>query len=260
MASTRASTAPAATRSPSRTRISVRMPEVSEKTSAVCSASTAEVEVSRTETGPSSAAFTLTSVAASSPGSWASARASVVRAPPDNSATPAAATPTVATPARVNHLARFIEPPGSLWIERPAWDPSSKRWGTPVVRADAGRFPHRVAARIAGATRSAGFRGEGGPSPHPSPAALRAASAPEGLAPQPAGRPGDRAPGAAGRRADAAGAGGMPGDRPERGAIRRGCPAVRAAAGPVHWRSCRLLTARSGARFRGAARIPARRG
>ncbi len=61
----------------------------------------------------------------------------------------------------------------------------SKRWGTPVVRADAGRFPHRVAARIAGATRSARFRGEGGPSPHPSPAALRAASAREGLCPQP---------------------------------------------------------------------------
>ncbi len=54
--------------------------------------------------------------------------------------------------------------------------------GNPLVRAEAGRFPHRVAARIAGAIRSAVFRGEGGPSP----AALRAASAREGLSPQPA--------------------------------------------------------------------------
>ena len=54
--------------------------------------------------------------------------------------------------------------------------------GNPVVRADAGRFPHRMAARIAGAIRSALFRGEGGPSP----AALRAASAREGLSPPPA--------------------------------------------------------------------------
>ena len=37
--------------------------------------------------------------------------------------------------------------------------------------------PHRMAARIASAIRSALFRGEGGPSPRPSPAALRAASA-----------------------------------------------------------------------------------
>ena len=43
--------------------------------------------------------------------------------------------------------------------------------GNPVVPADAGRFPHRMAARIACAIRSAVFRGEGGPSPLPSPAA-----------------------------------------------------------------------------------------
>ncbi len=53
--------------------------------------------------------------------------------------------------------------------------------GNPTVRADAGRFPHRVAARIARAIRSARFRGEGGPSP----AALRAASVPGGLSTQP---------------------------------------------------------------------------
>ena len=56
--------------------------------------------------------------------------------------------------------------------------------GNPTVRADAGPFPHRMADRIAGAIRSAVFRGEGGPSP----AALRAASAREGLSP-PADRP-----------------------------------------------------------------------
>ena len=60
--------------------------------------------------------------------------------------------------------------------------------GNSIVRADAGRFPHRMAARIACAIRSAAFRGEGGPSPHPSPAALRAASAHEGLSPQPGSR------------------------------------------------------------------------
>ena len=40
--------------------------------------------------------------------------------------------------------------------------------------------------RIASAIRPTVFRGEGEPSPHPSPAALRAASVPEGLSPQPA--------------------------------------------------------------------------
>ena len=43
-----------------------------------------------------------------------------------------------------------------------------------------------VAFRIARAIRSALFRGEGEPSPHPSPAALRAASVPGGLSPKPA--------------------------------------------------------------------------
>ena len=58
--------------------------------------------------------------------------------------------------------------------------------GNPIVRAAAGRFPHRMAARIACAIRSALFRGEGGPSsPRPSAAALCAASAREGLSPQP---------------------------------------------------------------------------
>ena len=57
--------------------------------------------------------------------------------------------------------------------------------GNFIVRADAGRFPHRVAVRIACAIRTAVFRGEGGPSPHPAPAALRAASVPGGLSPQP---------------------------------------------------------------------------
>ena len=73
----------------------------------------------------------------------------------------------------------------SLRIERPAWESVLEEMGNPVVRADAGRFPHRMAARIARAIRSARFRGEGGPSPHPSPAALRAASAREGLSPPP---------------------------------------------------------------------------
>ena len=54
--------------------------------------------------------------------------------------------------------------------------------GNPLVRADAGRFPHRMAAGIACAIRSARFRGEGGPSP----TALRAASAEERLSPPPA--------------------------------------------------------------------------
>ena len=67
--------------------------------------------------------------------------------------------------------------------KRPAWESGLEEMGNPVVRADAGRFPHRVAARIACAIRSAVFRGEGGPSPHPSPAALRAASAREGPSP-----------------------------------------------------------------------------
>ena len=69
----------------------------------------------------------------------------------------------------------------SLWIKRPAWESVLEEMGNPIVRAAAGRFPHRMAARIACAIRSAVFRGEGGPSPHPSPAALRAASAHEGL-------------------------------------------------------------------------------
>ena len=71
------------------------------------------------------------------------------------------------------------------WGKRPAWESVLEEMGTPIVGADAGRFPHRMAARIAGTIRSAVFRGEGGPSPHPSPAALRAASAREGLPPQP---------------------------------------------------------------------------
>ena len=57
----------------------------------------------------------------------------------------------------------------SLWTKRPAWESVLEEIGNPVVRADAGRFPHRMAARIAGAIRSAVFRGEGGPSPHPLP-------------------------------------------------------------------------------------------
>ncbi len=51
--------------------------------------------------------------------------------------------------------------------------------GNPVIRADGGRFPHRMAARIAWAIRSARFRGEGGSS----------AAAREGLSPQPAEAP-----------------------------------------------------------------------
>ena len=89
---------------------------------------------------------------------------------------------------RCNSARRPRSRPGrrsSLWIKRPAWGSVLEEMGNPVVRADAGRFPHRVAARIAGAIRSALSRGEGGPSPHPSPAALRAASAREGLSPQP---------------------------------------------------------------------------
>ena len=77
-------------------------------------------------------------------------------------------------------------PAGSLWTRRPARESVLEAMGNPVVGADAGRFPHRMAARIAGAIRSAVFRGEGGPSPHPSPAALGAASAGEGLSPPPA--------------------------------------------------------------------------
>ncbi len=84
-------------------------------------------------------------------------------------------TPTPVNPLGVN----------SLWIKRPAWESVLEEMRNPFVRADAGRFPHRVAVRIACAIRSARFRGEGGPSPHPSPAALRAASAHEGLFPQP---------------------------------------------------------------------------
>ncbi len=66
----------------------------------------------------------------------------------------------------------------------PRGNPSSKEMGNPIVRTDARRFPHRMAARIAGAIRAARFRGEG----EPSPAAFRAASAREGLSPQPAHR------------------------------------------------------------------------
>ena len=69
----------------------------------------------------------------------------------------------------------------SLWTKRPAWKSVLEEMGNPGVRADAGRCLHRVAARIAGTIRSALSRGEGGPSP----AALRAASAREGLSPQP---------------------------------------------------------------------------
>ena len=67
----------------------------------------------------------------------------------------------------------------SLWMKRPAWESVLEEYGNPIVLRDAGRFPHRMAARIAGAIRSALFRGEGGPSP----AALRAGSAHEGLSP-----------------------------------------------------------------------------
>ena len=97
----------------------------------------------------------------------------------------------------------------SRWIKRPAWESVFEEMGNSIVRADAGRFPHRMAARIACAIRSARFRGEGGPSPHPSPAALRAASAPEGLFPQPVR--GDRSP--TGRRSNPA--------APPRGGVRR---------------------------------------
>ena len=99
-----------------------------------------------------------------------------------------------------------------LWMKRPAWESVLEEMGNPIVRAGAGLpegefapgdtrvhrpggcgAPHRMAARIARATRSALFRGEGGPSPHPSPAALRAASASqparEGLSPQPVRAP-----------------------------------------------------------------------
>ncbi len=68
--------------------------------------------------------------------------------------------------------------------------------GNPSVRAEAGRFPHRVAVRIAGAIRSALFRGEGGPS----------ASAREGLSPPPArGMARRRAAGAGSNRAPGSG-------------------------------------------------------
>ena len=75
---------------------------------------------------------------------------------------------------------RHPEPANSLWTRRPAWESVLEEMGNPIVRAGAGRFPHRIAARIACAIRSALFRGEGGPSPHPSPAAQ------EGLSAQPA--------------------------------------------------------------------------
>ena len=92
------------------------------------------------------------------------------------------------------------QPSDSLWIKRPAWESVLDEMGNPIVRADAGRFPHRVTARIAGAIRSALFRGEGGPSPHPSPAALRAASAHEGLSPQTVSGARSRRPGLAALR------------------------------------------------------------
>ncbi len=65
----------------------------------------------------------------------------------------------------------------SLWTRRPAWESVLEEMGNPIVRADAGRFPHPMGAGIA-----CRFRGEG----ELSPAALRAASAREGLSPQPA--------------------------------------------------------------------------
>ena len=57
----------------------------------------------------------------------------------------------------------------SRWIKRPAWESVLEEMGNPVVRAGAGRFPHRVAARIACAIRSALFSRGGRTLPAPLP-------------------------------------------------------------------------------------------
>ena len=46
----------------------------------------------------------------------------------------------------------------------------------PAVLARAGRFPHGVMVRIAERCAPSSFVGRGDPSPHPTPAALRAAN------------------------------------------------------------------------------------
>ena len=137
---------------------------------------------------------------------------------------------------------------GSRWTERPAWESVLEEMRNPVARAVAGRFPHPVAARIAGAIRSALFRREGEPSPRPSPAAR------EGLSPQPA--EGVRNPSGEGSRGSSArreAAGFVPdaeGD-PANRRPRRGGPEARRPGG----RPGRLRSPRHGRRA-GAGPVP----
>ena len=70
----------------------------------------------------------------------------------------------------------------------PHGNPSPKRWGTRSSGRMRGAFPTGWRPGSLARPVPPAFRGEGGPSPHPSPAALRAASAREGLSPQPASR------------------------------------------------------------------------
>ena len=81
---------------------------------------------------------------------------------------------------------RRRSPANSPWKKSPASAPLREGNRNPPRFGDAGHSSHGQAGRIASAIRPTVFRGEGGPSPHPSPAALRAASAREGLCPQPA--------------------------------------------------------------------------
>ena len=70
--------------------------------------------------------------------------------------------------------------------KRPASAPLREGNRNPPRFGDAGRSSHGQVGRIASAIRPTVFRGQGEPSPHPSPAALGAASVPGGLSPQPA--------------------------------------------------------------------------
>ena len=67
----------------------------------------------------------------------------------------------------------------SPWEKSPASAPPLREGNrNPPRSGDAGHSSHRQVARIASAIRSTVFRGEGEPSPHSSPAALRAVSVP----------------------------------------------------------------------------------
>ena len=77
-------------------------------------------------------------------------------------------------------------PAVSPWKKSPASAPLREGNRNPPRFGDAGHSSHGQVRRIASAIRPTVSRGEGEPSPHPSPAALRAASVPEGLSPQPA--------------------------------------------------------------------------